>query len=65
MLLVAAGPYSPAPPMQSLARTLVDLPSLPILVVGDLILDCYIDGSASRVSPEAPVLVFETGSQRP
>lgn len=50
--------------MQPLARTLVDLPTLPILVAGDLILDCYIDGTAGRVSPEAPVLVFETGTQR-
>ncbi|MEZ5963798.1 MAG: D-glycero-beta-D-manno-heptose 1-phosphate adenylyltransferase [Planctomycetota bacterium] len=50
--------------MHPLARTLTDLPSLPILVVGDLVLDCYIDGSASRVSPEAPVLVFETGAHR-
>ena len=50
--------------MQPLARTLVDLPALPILVAGDLILDCYIDGTAGRVSPEAPVLVFETGTLR-
>ena len=50
--------------MHRLARTLLDLPSPPILVVGDLILDCYIDGTANRVSPEAPVLVFETGAQR-
>jgi D-beta-D-heptose 7-phosphate kinase/D-beta-D-heptose 1-phosphate adenosyltransferase len=50
--------------MQPLARKLADLPALPILVAGDLILDCYIDGTAGRVSPEAPVLVFETGTQR-
>jgi len=50
--------------MHPLARTLVELPSLPVLVVGDLVLDCYIDGTANRVSPEAPVLVFETGARR-
>ncbi len=36
----------------------------PVLVIGDLILDGYIEGSARRVSPEAPVLVFETEAQR-
>lgn len=30
---------------------------LPLLVVGDIMLDSYISGSASRVSPEAPVPV--------
>src|SRR5690606_32094533 len=50
--------------MQPLARKFAKLPSLPILVVGDLILDCYIEGAATRVSPEAPVLVFESGAQR-
>jgi len=50
--------------MQPLARKFAELPSLPILVVGDLILDCYIEGAATRVSPEAPVLVFESGAQR-
>ena len=31
-----------------------------ILVFGDLILDRYVEGEANRVSPEAPVLVFES-----
>ncbi|HMQ21245.1 MAG TPA: D-glycero-beta-D-manno-heptose-7-phosphate kinase [Planctomycetota bacterium] len=31
-----------------------------VLVVGDLILDRYVEGEARRVSPEAPVLVFES-----
>lgn len=30
---------------------------LPVLVVGDVMLDCYIRGAVSRVSPEAPVPV--------
>jgi D-beta-D-heptose 7-phosphate kinase/D-beta-D-heptose 1-phosphate adenosyltransferase len=50
--------------MHRLARTLRDLGSPPILVVGDLILDRYIEGDAKRVSPEAPVLVFEKRSER-
>src|SRR5690606_15551010 len=53
-----------APSMQPLARKFAELPSLPILVVGDLILDCYIEAAATRVSPEAPVLVFESRAQR-
>jgi D-beta-D-heptose 7-phosphate kinase/D-beta-D-heptose 1-phosphate adenosyltransferase len=40
------------------------LPDARILVVGDLILDRYADGKARRVSPEAPVLVFDFESER-
>ncbi len=47
-----------------LAEILAALPATRILVVGDLILDRYADGRASRVSPEAPVLVFEAGNER-
>ena len=50
--------------MQRLARTLAELSSPSILVVGDLILDRYIEGDARRVSPEAPVLVFEKRDER-
>ena len=47
-----------------LAGILEGLPHSRILVVGDLILDRYADGKASRVSPEAPVLVFDFASER-
>lgn len=50
--------------MTGLSDVLSQLGSPRILVVGDLILDRYIEGNARRVSPEAPVLVFETRSQR-
>ena len=50
--------------MEDLAVVLEKLPSPSILVVGDLILDRYVQGRADRVSPEAPVLVFETESKR-
>ncbi|MCA8954680.1 MAG: D-glycero-beta-D-manno-heptose 1-phosphate adenylyltransferase [Planctomycetes bacterium] len=50
--------------MEPLARVLRDLPDVSILVLGDLIVDRYIEGVADRVSPEAPVLVFETHSER-
>lgn len=33
----------------------------PVLVVGDIILDRYLDGTVERISPEAPVQVFEVG----
>lgn len=42
-----------------LADLLSGLPDTRVLVVGDLILDRYADGDAKRVSPEAPVLVFD------
>ena len=35
-----------------------------ILVVGDLMLDCYIEGEVKRVSPEAPVPVISETSDR-
>lgn len=35
----------------------------PILVVGDLMLDQYIRGSVSRISPEAPVPVVKVGAE--
>ncbi|MCA8944238.1 MAG: bifunctional heptose 7-phosphate kinase/heptose 1-phosphate adenyltransferase [Planctomycetes bacterium] len=50
--------------MQRLVRLVRELSSPSILVVGDLILDRYVEGNASRVSPEAPVLVFEKQDQR-
>ena len=50
--------------MHPLAKTVQELPDVSILVLGDLILDRYIEGKANRVSPEAPVLVFETAGER-
>lgn len=50
--------------MHPLARLLSKLPNPAVLVVGDLILDRYIEGAAERVSPEAPVLVFESKETR-
>jgi len=51
-------PYHDLP--KNTLRTLFnDISSLNILVVGDLILDNYIWGSVSRISPEAPVPVVQ------
>ena len=50
--------------MHPLARVVSTLPQPTVLVVGDLILDRYVEGDAQRVSPEAPVLVFEAKGER-
>ena len=36
-----------------------------VLVVGDLLLDRFVEGKVSRISPEAPVPVLRYGSARP
>ncbi|MEC8088804.1 MAG: PfkB family carbohydrate kinase, partial [Pseudomonadota bacterium] len=41
------------------AEALVALQNKSVLVVGDVMLDRFIDGSVSRISPEAPVPVLE------
>ncbi len=45
-----------------LQDTLEKMRGIPVLVIGDLILDRYIWGSVSRISPEAPVPVLEVRS---
>jgi rfaE bifunctional protein kinase chain/domain len=39
-------------------------PRRPVLVIGDFMLDVYIGGSASRLSPEAPVPVIRESTRR-
>jgi D-beta-D-heptose 7-phosphate kinase / D-beta-D-heptose 1-phosphate adenosyltransferase len=48
----------------TLHRFLEGLPSVRVLVVGDIMLDTYVSGSASRISPEAPVPVVGVSSRR-
>lgn len=36
-----------------------------VLVVGDIICDVYLYGTVNRISPEAPVPIFECGERRP
>jgi rfaE bifunctional protein kinase chain/domain len=45
--------------LKSLAPLLDDFKGKRVLVIGDLMLDEYIWGSASRISPEAPVMVVD------
>ena len=46
------------------AQALLQIQKAQVLVVGDLILDEYVLGAASRLSPEAPVPVVEVGEIR-
>ena len=41
------------------ADALVKLQDKSVLVIGDVMLDRFIDGFVSRISPEAPVPVLE------
>jgi rfaE bifunctional protein kinase chain/domain len=45
--------------MRDLASSVKKFPGLPVLVVGDLMVDRYIRGAVSRLSPEAPVPVVD------
>lgn len=45
--------------MSDLAVSVKKFPGLPVLVVGDLMVDRYIRGAVSRLSPEAPVPVVD------
>jgi len=48
---------------QQLKKIIKALPGKKVLVFGDLMVDEYIWGKASRISPEAPVPVVEVGEQ--
>jgi len=45
--------------VEKVAKLFEDFGKLKIAVVGDLILDKYVFGRVERISPEAPVPVFE------
>ncbi|MEY4066271.1 MAG: hypothetical protein RIR26_2479 [Pseudomonadota bacterium] len=48
----------------SLTQLALQMQNSSIFVVGDIVLDCYIQGSVSRLSPEAPVPVVLEGERR-
>jgi D-beta-D-heptose 7-phosphate kinase/D-beta-D-heptose 1-phosphate adenosyltransferase len=52
---------SPSP--QALRQYIQRFPQASVLVVGDLILDHYVMGTVSRISPEAPVPVVHVESE--
>ena len=46
-------------------KTFLDLfPQCRVAVIGDLMLDCYLSGDVSRISPEAPVPVMRARSEK-
>jgi D-beta-D-heptose 7-phosphate kinase/D-beta-D-heptose 1-phosphate adenosyltransferase len=47
-----------------MTKLLMRAPTVRVLVAGDCMLDSYVNGSASRISPEAPVPVVEVGERR-
>lgn len=48
---------------EKLSNIIDNFRNLKILVIGDAILDTYVDGSPDRVSREAPVMVFNVNEQ--
>ncbi|MCB1164030.1 hypothetical protein KDL67_15185, partial [bacterium] len=48
---------SQSPSLDRLRRLLDGMQGLPVLVVGDLMLDVYLKGAVERISPEGPVPV--------
>lgn len=58
-----AGKRSPSTPADRLRRYVERFPQAGILVIGDLILDHYVWGKVSRISPEAPVPVVHVDSE--
>jgi D-beta-D-heptose 7-phosphate kinase/D-beta-D-heptose 1-phosphate adenosyltransferase len=53
----------PVPDLRALRNHIVRFPQANVLVVGDLILDHYIWGNVSRISPEAPVPIVHVNSE--
>jgi D-beta-D-heptose 7-phosphate kinase/D-beta-D-heptose 1-phosphate adenosyltransferase len=47
-----------------LTKLALRMPEAVVFVAGDIVLDCYIQGSVSRISPEAPVPVVLEGERR-
>jgi D-beta-D-heptose 7-phosphate kinase/D-beta-D-heptose 1-phosphate adenosyltransferase len=47
-----------------LLRAIEEFPIPEVLVVGDLILDRYVDGAVERISPEAPIQVLKHAADR-
>lgn len=55
--------HRPSLNLQQLHRYIAKFPSVGVLVVGDLILDHYIWGKVTRISPEAPVPVVHVTAE--
>lgn len=55
---------SDAAPGPDLARALSRLPDATVLVVGDIMLDRFVEGAVERISPEAPIPILRVTSER-
>lgn len=49
--------------MDNVNKTFEKFNNSNILVIGDVMIDCYITGSVSRISPEAPVPIVNAGER--
>ena len=47
-----------------MVNALKRLKNVPVLIIGDMVADVYLDGTISRISREAPVLVLEQREER-
>ena len=47
-----------------MTRLLMRAPAIRVMVAGDCMLDAYVIGAATRISPEAPVPIVEVGERR-
>lgn len=52
------------PDMSNLSGLIARLSDVPVLVIGDVMLDHYLTGDAERISPEAPVPVVRIDQER-
>ena len=59
---VSHSPFISASALQALPRN--GFTSVKVLVIGDLMLDQYVDGEVQRISPEAPVPVLSVQKRR-
>lgn len=49
--------------MEQINRIFDDFSKATVLVIGDVMIDCYINGKVSRISPEAPVPIVNAQSR--
>jgi len=47
-----------------MVNALMQMAGTPVLIIGDMVADIYLDGAISRISREAPVLVLEQREER-
>lgn len=50
--------------MHNLSRIIEKFQGAPVMVIGDMVADVYLDGRIARISREAPVLVLEQAGER-